>query len=103
MTRSRAVNVRAACREPATASEPENSDSFFTGGSRGSGEGSQTGPVCESVPPLLPLLTPVKAKVNLTQTQVPAGETVTVKAIAINSPEQTVSKRLDHACGPRAS
>jgi hypothetical protein len=38
-----------------------------------------------------------------TQTQVPAGETVTVEAIAVDYPGHTVSKRLDHACGPRAN
>jgi hypothetical protein len=37
------------------------------------------------------------------QTQVPAGETVTVETIAVDYPGHTVSKRLDHACGPRAS
>ena len=37
------------------------------------------------------------------QTQVPAGETVTVEAIAIDYPGHTASKRLDHACGPRVS
>lgn len=37
------------------------------------------------------------------KTQVPAGETVTVEAIAVDYPGHTASKRLDHACGPRAS
>jgi hypothetical protein len=37
------------------------------------------------------------------QTQVPAGETVTVEAIAVDYPKHTASKRLDHACGPRAN
>ncbi len=36
------------------------------------------------------------------QTQVPAGETVTVEAIAVDYPGHSVSKRLDHACGPRS-
>ena len=35
------------------------------------------------------------------QTQVPADETVTVEAIAVDYPGHTASKRLDHACGPR--
>ena len=37
------------------------------------------------------------------QTQVPAGETITVEAIAVDYPGHTASKRLDHACGPRTS
>jgi hypothetical protein len=37
-----------------------------------------------------------------TQTQVPAGQTVTVEAIAVDYPGHTASKRLDHACGPRS-
>jgi hypothetical protein len=37
------------------------------------------------------------------QTQVPAGETVTVEAIAVDYPGHAASKRLDHACGPRVS
>jgi DNA-binding response OmpR family regulator len=37
------------------------------------------------------------------RTVVPAGETVTVEAIAVDYPGHTVSKRLDHACGPRAN
>ena len=37
-----------------------------------------------------------------TQTEVPAGETVTVETIAVDYPGHTASKRLDHACGPRA-
>jgi hypothetical protein len=37
------------------------------------------------------------------QTQVPAGETVTVEVIAVDYPGHTASKCLDHACGPRAS
>jgi hypothetical protein len=37
------------------------------------------------------------------QTQVPAGETISVEAIAVDYPGHAVSKRLDHACGPRAS
>jgi hypothetical protein len=36
------------------------------------------------------------------RTQVLAGETVTVEAIAVDCPGHTGSKRLDHACGPRA-
>ncbi len=36
------------------------------------------------------------------QAQVPAGETITVEAIAVDYPGHTGSKRLDHACGPRA-
>src|SRR5262249_28217657 len=36
-----------------------------------------------------------------TQTQVPAGETITVEAIAVDYPGHTGTKRLDHACGPR--
>ncbi len=36
------------------------------------------------------------------QTQVPAGETITVEAIAVDYPGHTDSKRLDHARGPRA-
>jgi hypothetical protein len=35
-----------------------------------------------------------------TQTQVPAGETITVEAIAVDYPGHTVSKRLDHAVRP---
>jgi hypothetical protein len=38
----------------------------------------------------------------VTQTQVPAGETVTAEAIAVDYPGHTSSKRLGHACGPRA-
>jgi hypothetical protein len=37
------------------------------------------------------------------QTAVPAGETITVEAIAVDYPGHTASKRLDHACGPRGS
>jgi hypothetical protein len=37
------------------------------------------------------------------QTQVTAGETIAVEAIAIDYPGHTANKRLDHACGPRAS
>jgi hypothetical protein len=37
------------------------------------------------------------------QTQTPAGETVTVEAIAVDYPGHTASKRLDHGCGPRGS
>jgi hypothetical protein len=41
--------------------------------------------LCILEPPIREVgLTPVKAKVNLTQTQVPAGETVTVEAIAVD-------------------
>jgi hypothetical protein len=36
------------------------------------------------------------------QTQVPAGETVTVEAIAIDHPGHAARKRLDHACRPPA-
>lgn len=36
------------------------------------------------------------------QTQMPAGETITMEAIAVDYPGHTASKRLDHACGPRA-
>jgi hypothetical protein len=36
------------------------------------------------------------------QTQVPAGETITVEAIAVDYPGHTTNKRLDHACGPRS-
>jgi hypothetical protein len=36
------------------------------------------------------------------QTQVPAGETITVEAIAVDYPGHTASKRQDHACGPRS-
>ncbi len=35
------------------------------------------------------------------QTQVPAGETITLEAIAVDYPGHTAAKRLDHACGPR--
>jgi hypothetical protein len=35
------------------------------------------------------------------QTQVAAGETVTVEAMAVDCPGHTTRKRLDHACGPR--
>jgi hypothetical protein len=37
------------------------------------------------------------------QTQVPAGETITVEAIAVDYPGHTAGKRLDHACGPRTN
>jgi hypothetical protein len=37
------------------------------------------------------------------QTQVPATQTITVEAIAVDYPGHTASKRLDHACGPRSS
>jgi hypothetical protein len=35
------------------------------------------------------------------QTQVPAGEMITVEAIAVDNPGHSASKRLDHACKPR--
>jgi len=34
------------------------------------------------------------------QTQMSAGETVILEAIAVDYPGHTTSKRLDHACGP---
>ena len=36
------------------------------------------------------------------QTQVPAGETVTVEAMAVDYPGHAARKRLDHACRHRA-
>jgi hypothetical protein len=36
------------------------------------------------------------------QTQVPAGQTVMIEAMATDHPEHTGSKRVDHACGPRS-
>ena len=37
------------------------------------------------------------------QTQVPAAETITVEAIAVDYPGHAARKRLDHACGPRTN